>query len=68
MTRLVKLGILMLSLGAIAIAGPVSTAQACNAPACFASPGCCANRDCDSFCGGRGLGFCGASQCCTCQG
>lgn len=61
--------ILILSLiaGAFALA-PLEAAAKCNAPNCFASPGCCADRHCDAFCGGAGLGFCGPSQCCTCQG
>lgn len=69
MNRLAKLGILMLSLGAIALTGQTPTAEAsCHNLACFASPACCSNRDCDDFCGGRGLGYCGPSNCCSCQG
>jgi hypothetical protein len=49
------------------VIGPATTASACNAPTCFASPGCCANVHCDAFCGGRGFGLC-QGQCCACQG
>lgn len=65
-----KLFVLGLSLIAVAVAGQAPTAEAsqCIPPACFASPGCCFDRQCDDFCGGRGLGVCGQSQCCTCAG
>ncbi|HSK79065.1 MAG TPA: hypothetical protein VLQ45_21605 [Thermoanaerobaculia bacterium] len=69
MNRLAKLGILMLSLGALAFTGPTPNAEAsCHNLACFASPACCNDRQCDDFCGGAGLGFCGPSKCCSCQG
>lgn len=69
MKKFTKLMVLALSLAAVAVAGQAPVAEAsCQAPACFASPGCCINRQCDAFCGGAGLGYCGPSQCCSCQG
>ena len=69
MKKVAKLG-LALSLLAVSfgLQPPAEAAPRCNPPACFASPGCCFNWQCDAFCGGTGLGYCGASECCTCQG
>jgi hypothetical protein len=56
---------LVLTLAALAV--DVQTAAAvCQKPPCFASPGCCFNWQCDSWCGGLGLGICGG-ECCSCK-
>lgn len=69
MKKTIRFFALALALMTVAFAGgPVRNAEAiCQRPACFASPGCCFNWQCDSFCGGRGLGLCGG-ECCECQG
>lgn len=72
-----RLGLLLLALALTTVAfvsSPVTVeASACQEPDCFASPGCCFNRQCDQWCGGYGLGFCeGVSGkwggCCICVG
>jgi hypothetical protein len=61
---------LVLTLTALAFGPAPTQAAACQPPDCFASPGCCFDRQCDEWCGGRGLGICqGApSGCCACAG
>lgn len=56
---------------ALTSAAVTSTSEAalkptCNAPACYRTPGCCVNLDCDSFCGGPGTGVC-MGECCECN-
>lgn len=63
-----------LALSAAALTTAPKTAEAaCLQPACFASPSCCRDSQCDSWCGGSGLGYCqGATPqnggCCACLG
>ena len=63
--------VLALALAMTAMAtAPAETAQ-CLEPACIASPGCCYDRQCDSWCGAVGAGYCqGATPkfggCCVC--
>jgi hypothetical protein len=52
------------------VTAPAETAQ-CLEPACFASPGCCYNWQCDDWCNAKGAGYCqGATPqfggCCVC--
>lgn len=74
MTKRMGLLALALILSTFAFAGSPQPAQAiCTGPLCFASPGCCYNWQCDSWCGGRGLGICGGTPqtgggCCSCAG
>jgi hypothetical protein len=63
------------TLAAAALVSGPSKAEAkrCLEPACFASPGCCYDWQCDSWCGGTGLGWCQGSNgiyggCCACVG
>lgn len=60
-----------LALSAVAFVSASGTAQArkCQAPECFASPGCCYDYECDEWCEGKGLGRCeggGQGGCCYC--
>ncbi|HEV8581476.1 MAG TPA: hypothetical protein VGX68_20620 [Thermoanaerobaculia bacterium] len=58
--------------GAALVSGPTKAeASRCIEPACFASPGCCFDWQCDSWCGGSGFGLCsggGTGGCCYCAG
>jgi len=50
----------------------VKAAAICHPPACFASPGCCVDRQCGAWCESRGLGapHCGGNGsggCCWCE-
>ena len=75
MKRRLGLFLLGLALTAAALVSRPETAEAapCRKPFCFASPGCCASWECDSWCGGTGLGICGPvvggmGSCCSCSG
>lgn len=62
-----------LSAAALSSASSPAAQAICTGPLCFASPGCCYNFQCDSWCGGRGLGLCGGTPkdgggCCYCAG
>lgn len=62
-----------LSAAALTTGSTRAEGSRCIEPACFASPGCCVNSQCDAFCNGTGLGFCqGVSGrnggCCVCVG
>ncbi len=64
---------LILVASAFVSAPPPVAAASCIEPACFASPGCCFDRQCDSWCGGTGFGWCQGSNgiyggCCACAG
>jgi len=70
-----RMGLLLLTLALTATAfvsrPQPARASACLEPACFVTPGCCFDWQCDAFCGGRGLGVCqGADEefggCCAC--
>lgn len=70
-----KLGLFLLALvltvAAFVSAPPAAEAARCIEPACFASPGCCFNFQCNEWCGGYGLGACsggGLGGCCYCVG
>ena len=66
---------LALILSAFAFAGSPQPAQAvCTGPLCFASPGCCFDWQCASWCQSKGLGapHCGGTPstgggCCSCE-
>ncbi|HEX4963279.1 MAG TPA: hypothetical protein VF173_20785 [Thermoanaerobaculia bacterium] len=61
-----------LSAAAFASAPPFQKLGVCRPPACFASPSCCSGEQCDTWCGGAGLGACSGSGisggCCYCIG
>lgn len=64
---------LALSAAAMTTTGYAAPKPACQKPDCFASPGCCKNVECDAWCGGAGLGYCGGvfgneGGCCECVG
>ena len=72
-----RLGLFLLALVLAVTASvsgpPEAMASGCLEPACFASPGCCFDRQCDAWCGGSGFGWCqGATPkyggCCVCVG
>lgn len=71
-----RIGLFLLAaiLTVLAIASTSQPALAiCTGPLCYASPGCCFNWQCDSWCGGAGLGRCGGTPqngggCCYCNG
>src|SRR5260370_38458969 len=57
---------LFLAAPSLSAAGPPSAPALqklsfCKPPACFASPGCCTGEQCDSWCGGPGLGAWGGN-------
>ena len=62
---------LALTATAVLSGSPAQAKPACNI-ACLVGHACCANSDCDAFCGGAGLGACpGADSgggCCVCIG
>lgn len=74
MKKRVGLLLLAMALSFLALATTSQPVQAvCTGPQCFASPGCCFNWQCDSWCGGAGLGRCGGTPqngggCCYCPG
>lgn len=72
-----RMGLLLLAIVLTTIAfvsGPEpAQASRCLEPDCFASPGCCFDWQCDSWCGGRGFGWCQGADpefggCCACVG
>jgi len=75
MKKRVGLFLFAMALTAVTLVSRPKSAEAsgCIRPWCFASPGCCAAWECDSWCGGVGLGVCrGVSgnqgSCCSCNG
>jgi hypothetical protein len=68
-----RMGLILLAvvLSATALAsGPAKAAPGptCHPPACFASPGCCFDSDCVTYCAGRGSAnpVC-QGECCACD-
>jgi hypothetical protein len=68
-----RMGLILLAvvLSATALAGgPAKAAprSSCNPPACFASPGCCLDSQCASWCESRGFAnpVC-QGGCCACD-
>ena len=70
MKKRLALFLLAVVLAAAALLGgsPKVEAARCHRPDCFASPGCCSDRDCDDWCGGRGFGVCSGGCCSNCAG
>jgi len=73
MKKRLGLFLLAVALTAAALVSGPSKAEAarCLRPDCLVSPGCCFDRECDSWCGGTGLGLCsggGLGGCCYCAG
>jgi hypothetical protein len=68
----VSLLLIAFALVTFAVVGaPAEAAKKCNAPACFASPGCCVAAECASWCasttgGTPGCSGGGEGGCCYC--
>ena len=72
MTKRVAMFLFAVALSALAFSTTSQPLNAiCTGPYCIASPGCCLNSQCDSWCGGTGLGRCSGTPqngggCCYC--